>query len=344
VVALAGSLKVTRGRKLRVDSTVVETTIHHPTDSRLLGDGVRVLSRLLRRAKTVVGEQAALGQATFRTRTRSVRRLAQQIHRVARRKGEAAAEELQRAYRKLIGIAQASRRQAQRVREALREQVNAPARRLVEHVDHILPLVEQAIDQASRRVLAGEVVPAGEKLLSLFEPHTRLITRHKAGKPVEFGRKLLLDEVDGGIISRYDLVADPGPDHPHFAASLAGHQARFGRAPDLVAGDRGVYSPANEDLARRAGVKRVVLPTAGRASAARRRYEGQRWFRRGFRFRAGVEGRISVLKRGYELGRCRDHGERGMGQWVGWGVVTANLATIARVVAARPARRPARAN
>jgi transposase, IS5 family len=93
VVALARSLKVTRGRKLRVDSTVVETTIHHPTDSRLLGDGVRVLSRVLRRAKAVVGEQVALRQDAFRTRTRSVRRLAQQIHRVARRKGEAAAEE-----------------------------------------------------------------------------------------------------------------------------------------------------------------------------------------------------------------------------------------------------------
>jgi IS5 family transposase len=343
VVELARSLKVTRGRKLRVDSTVVETTIHHPTDSRLLGDGVRVLSRLLRRAKAVVGEQAELGRDAFRTRTRSVRRLAQQIHRVARRKGEAAAEKLQEAYRELIGIVQASRRQAQRVKAVAQAQGRPRARRLVAQFDRFLPLVGRAIDQAARRVLDGEVVPAGEKLLSLFEPHTRLITRHKAGKPVEFGRKLLLDEVDGGIISRYELVDDAGLDHPHFADSLAGHRRRFGRAPDLVAGDRGVYSPANEDLARRAGVKRVVLPTAGRPSAARRQHERQGWFRRGFRFRAGIEGRISVLKRGYELGRCRDHGERGMGRWVGWGVVTANLATIARTVAARPAPHPARA-
>ena len=98
VVELARSLKVTRGRKLRIDGTVVETNIHHPTDSRLLGDGVRVVSRLLRRAKTVLGEQVALGKQAFRTRTRSVRRLAQQLHRLARRKGEQAAEDLRVAY------------------------------------------------------------------------------------------------------------------------------------------------------------------------------------------------------------------------------------------------------
>lgn len=335
VVALAGALKVTRGRKLRVDSTVVETTIHHPTDSRLLGDGVRVLSRVLRRAKAVVGEQAALGQEAFRTRTRSVRRLAQQIHRVARRKGEAAAEALQQAYRKLIGIAQASRRQVQRVRAVVADREGAPARRLAEQVDRVLPLVDRAIAQASRRVLDGEVVPAGEKLLSLFEPHTRLITRHKSGKPVEFGCKLVLDEVDGGIVSRYDVVEEAGLDHPHLKKSLAGHRARFGRAPDLLAGDRGLYTAANEELARQAGVKRVVLPQAGRLSRQRQAHERQPWFRRGFRYRAGIEGRISVLKRGYELGRCRDHGEQGLERWVGWGIVTANLATIARTIAAR---------
>jgi transposase, IS5 family len=335
VVELARALKVTRGRKLRVDSTVVETTIHHPTDSRLLGDGVRVLSRILRRAKAVVGEQTGLGKNAFRTRTRSVRRLAQQIHRVARRKGEAAAEELQQAYRKLIGIAQASRRQAQRVRETLVARESAPARRLIERVDRLLPLVDRAIAQASRRVLDGETVPAGEKLVSLFEPHTRLITRHKAGKPIEFGCKLMLDEVDGGIVSRYDVVGEAGPDHPHLKESLAGHRARFGRAPDLLAGDRGLHTAANEDLARQVGVKRVVLPQAGRPSRHRQEHERQPWFRRGFRFRAGIEGRISVLKRGYELGRCRDHGDQGLGRWVGWGVVTGNLVTIARTIAAR---------
>ena len=189
------------------------------------------------------------------------------------------------------------------------DQETAPARRLIAQVDRFLPLVDRAIARPSRRVLGGETVPAGEKLLSLFEPHTRLITRHKAGKPVEFGCKLMLDEVDGGIVSRYDVVEGRGSIIRTSRRASRRHCARFERAPDLLAGDRGLYTAANEELARQAGVKRVVLPAVGWLSRQRQEHERQPWFRRGFRFRAGIEGRISVLKRGYELGRCRDHGE-----------------------------------
>src|SRR5918998_2913206 len=228
VVELATQLKVTRGRKLRVDSTVVETTIHYPTDSALVGDGVRVISRLLHKAKAALSETATVGKAAFRSRTRSVRRIAQDLHRVARRKGEAAAEDLKQAYTKLLEIAQASRRQAVRVREALQEQGSQQARRVREHLDRFLPLVDQALEQARRRVLLGEQVPAGEKLLSLFEPETQSIRRHKAGKPTEFGRKLWLGEVEGGIISEYRLLPEGGGlDYPELAASLAAHQQRF---------------------------------------------------------------------------------------------------------------------
>jgi transposase, IS5 family len=339
VVALACSRQVTRGRKLRVDSTVIATTIHHPTDSRLLGDGVRVLSRLLRRAKRVLGEQTDLSRETFRTRTRSVRRLAQQVHRLARRKGEAAAEQLQSAYTRLVGITQQSCRQAERVRRALAEQRTPAAHHLTQQFTHFLPLVEQAIRQATRRVLEGEAVPAAEKLLSLFESHTQVIQRHKPGHAVEFGRKLWLDEVDGGIVSRYVVLDQPGQDQPYLAGSLAGHQERFGHPPWLLAGDRGVYSIANERLAHEAGVQRVVLPATGKPSAARRQQERTGWWRRGFRFRAGIEGRISVLRRGFALDRCRDHGEVGMGRWVGWGILAHNLAKIAQTEARRSAPR-----
>jgi IS5 family transposase len=337
-VALAREQRVTRGRKLRIDGTVVETNIRYPTDSKTLGDGVRVLSRLLRRAKHVLGEGAALGAEAFRTRTRSVRRVTQRLRRVARRKGEQAAEDLKQAYRKLIGIAQASRRQAARAAAALRDQAADRGQRLAERIEHLLPLVDRAIAQATRRVLRGEAVPAWEKLLSLFEPHTQAIRRHKPGKLTEFGRKVLLDEVDGGIVSHYAILDDVGLEHPHFVASLDAHQERFGHPPALVAGDRGLYSPENEDRAHERGVRRVVLPKAGRASRERQQHERQRWFRRGFRFRAGAEGRIHVLKRDYGLDRCRDHGEAGFGRWVGWGIVTHNLAQIATTQAARATR------
>jgi transposase, IS5 family len=337
VVELARSLKVTRGRKLRIDSTVVETNIHHPTDSRLLGDGVRVLSRLLHKAKKVIDESASLGQEAFRNRSRSVRRLAQQIHRVARRKGEERAEQLKEAYGKLIGIGRASREQAEQVCEALGKQTGERVQALVGSLEHFLPLVDQAIEQAQRRVIEGEVVPAGEKLLSLFEPHTQIIITQKPGKSVQFGRKLVLDEVDGGIISRYEVAQQPGQDYAYLKASLEGHRRRFGRAPYLLAGDRGLYTEENEKLAKEQGVKRIVLPKTGRVSPERHKQERQGWFRRGYRFRAGIEGRISVLKRCQGLDRCRDHGEEGFGRWVGWGIVVANLGKIAHAQATRTA-------
>ncbi len=333
------SLKVSRGRKLRVDSMVVETNIHHPTDSALLSDGVRVLSRLLRRAKKALPTEVAgqLGKEIFRTRNRSVRRVTQRLHRIARGKGEKAKKELKEAYRKLIAITQASCAQAREVVEALRADSDCGAERLLERFGHFLPLVEQGIAQASHRVLHNEQVPAAEKLLSLFEEHTQIISRQKMGKPREFGRKVLLDEVDGGIISRYELLEEVGREHPHLPASLEAHREHFGRAPELLAADRGFYSAENEKTAQQAGVKRVVLPKNGKPSEKRKRHEKQRWFKRGFRFRAGIEGRISVLGRVFGLDRCLDHGEEGIGRWVGWGILAHNLRQIAKTQVARQA-------
>jgi IS5 family transposase len=339
-VELARSLKVTRGRKLRVDSTVVETNIHHPTDSALLSDGVRVLSRLLRRAKKILSTEEVdrLGKDLFRTRNRSVRRTAQRLHRIARRKGEEAKAQLKDAYQKLITITKASCAQVSQVVEALREQADQGARRLLtEHFERFMPLVERGITQATRRVLQGEHLPATEKLLSLFEEHTQIITRHKAGKMREFGRKVLLDEVDGGIISRYEILSESGSERSELPESLKAHQQRFGRAPHLLAADRGLYSVENERLAQEAGVKRVALPKSGKLSEKRKRHENQRWFRRGFRFRAGIEGRISVLGRAFGFDLCLDHGEEGMERWVGWGILAHNLRQIARTQVARQA-------
>lgn len=192
-------------------------------------------------------------------------------------------------------------------------------------------LVEQVLEQACRRVFEQESVPACEKIVSLFEPHTRIIRRGKLDRPTEFGRKVWLDELDGGIISRYRVLEGNPSDATQVAPTLAHHHRLFGQPPKLLAGDRGVFSPENDLAARQLGVERVVLPQPGALSAERRGYEHRRWFRRGQRFRAGVEGRISVCKRRGYLGRCRDHGDDGFQRWIGWGVITANLTTIARV-------------
>jgi transposase, IS5 family len=321
VVQLARGLKVTRGRKLRVDTTAVETNIHYPTDSARLGDGVRVLSRLLRRAKAALGSAAAeLGEA-FRSRVRAVRTLSQRLHRSARQKGDEGRAAVKAAYGRLIEVAKRTRSQARRVLATLKQATEAKAQRVAARIGEFLPRLTQGIDQAYRRVIQGEAVPAGEKLLSLFEPHTQIIPRFKAGTPVEFGRKLRLDEVEGGIITGYQIVEQGGgQDQPYLKDSLQAHHQHFGRAPDRLAVDRGMSSATNQRLARKAGVKRVAMPYAGRASPQRQQAERERGFRRGYRFRAGIEGRIHVLRRDYGLKRCRDHGERGMGRWVGWGI------------------------
>jgi transposase, IS5 family len=333
VVALARRLRVTRGRKLRVDSTVVETAIHHPTDSSLLVDGVRVLGRLVRRARPLVGEALAGVRGAFRTRTRSARRQLQRIHRLTRRMGEAAAEGQRDAYGRLCAIARRAVGQAERVRAILAGGGPA-AERAAGELARVLPLVRRVVDQAERRVLRGERVPAAEKVVSLFEPHTAVITRHKAGQAIAFGRKLWLAEVDGGIVADARVLDGAAPEPPQIAPTLARHRRQFGRAPHLLAGDRGCASgPAHRDAAA-AGVRRVVLPHTGAPTAASRARERQRWFRRGYRWRAGIEGRIGVLQRVHGLDRCPDHGDAGLRRWVGWGVLTANLVTIARATAA----------
>src|SRR5437763_1748158 len=157
-------------------------------------------------------------------------------------------------------------------------------------------MVERVIDQTRRRVLDAESVPAAEKLVSLFEPHTSIIRRGKAGKETEYGHKVWLEETEGGIISGYRVLEGNPADRDQLLRALEHHQERFGKPPQLVAADRGVYSPDNERECQKRGVKRVCLPKPGKKSERRREHERQGWFRRGMRFRAGIEGRISVSK------------------------------------------------
>ena len=339
VVALAFERKVTRGRKLRTDATVVETNICHPTDSGLLNDGVRVLGRLMGRAKEVLG---GTGES-FRNRTRSAKRLGRSIAEGARRRGEEAKEASKAAYERLLGIARASLKQAGKVRQMLRsqEEEEEEAQRhlggtqLADELERFEGLLARVVEQTERRVLSGESVAAGEKLVSLFEEHTAIIARGKAAKKTEFGRKVWLDEVEGGIISGYRILQGNPSDEKGLLPSLENHLKLFERPPWLVAADRGAYSSANEEAARGMGVRRVALPKKGAKNEERQRHERQGWFRGARRFRAGIEGRISVMKRRGQLGRCRDKGEEGFGRWIGWGVLTSNLHAIARAEAAR---------
>jgi transposase, IS5 family len=346
VVQLAHQAQVIHGRKLRLDGMVVPTAIHHPTDSSLLVDGVRVLSRLLRRSKPLVGDKLGGVRDAFRPRLRTMRRALQAIHRTARQTGEAAAEQRRAVYAKMVETAEQTVRQAARVRQALDEtadQAQRAATRLREHLDRFVPLVRRVIHQARTRVLDGQTVPAEEKIVSLFEPHTRVIRRRKGGADVEFGRLVVIDEVEGGLVTRYHILEEGATEHGELAPALAHHRDVFGRAPRLVTGDRGFHAPDNARRAREAGVKHLVIPAGGKTAAEQRAREKERSWRRRYRWRAGIEGRINSLDRDYGLGRCVERGEGGLDRCVGWGILASNLHHIGHALAARDGRGQQRA-
>ena len=320
---------------------MVETPIHYPTDSGLLGDGIRVLTRLIQRAKPLLQPRLVGENGVFRNRRRSGRRTLQALYRVVRRKAETAVAQQLPLYARLIQIAEQTLHQAQRVRQALgqvRDRRRSPAQRrgraapgrLRGDLGHFVPLVKQVIHQARTRVLAGGQAPAQEKLVSLFEPHTRVLRRHKTGTPVEFGRQIVLDEVDGGIITRYRVLGPGEVERHELEPAVAHHRAVFGHSPYLVTGDRGFHVSGQEMALAAAGVRHVVAPAAGRVSAERRASEHTRAWKRRYRWRAGIEGRIHSLRRDYGLRRCRSHGEVGLLRDVGWGIMASNLRHIAQ--------------
>ena len=334
IVHLACQMQLTQGRKLRIDGTVVETTIHHPTDSTLLNDGVRVLSRTLQKAKTLLKDATGVAQDAFADCTVQARDKMKRIMEVARQKGEDAAERLKTPYRDLVELTTTVVARAKQVQAVLTTQASATAERVAATLERFAPLVEQVITQTTRRVLRGEQVRAREKIVSLFEPQTAIIGKGKPGKATEFGRCVWLDEVDGAIISRYAVLSGNPDEKAQLGPSLEHHIEQFGQPPELLTGDRGIHSAANERYARTVGVQEVVLPKPGKKSAKRLAYEQQDWFRAGRNWRAGIEGRISGLKRRHGLERCRYHGDAGMERWVGLGVIAHDLHTIAQHLAA----------
>jgi IS5 family transposase len=346
VTLLAKQAKVTRARKLRIDSTCVQTSIHHPTDSGLLGDGVRVLGRLIRRARPLVQAPLASVRDAFRSRLRTSRRVLQQIHRVRRLKSADAQERQRALYQRLLAVTRQTLLQAQRVRTELQSLQVAHAQdssnvewrlaaRLTAQFDRFLPLVEQTIRQARRRVLDGQQVPSREKVLSLFEPDTRVVQRGKATAAVEFGRQVVFDEVEGGIVTRFHVLSDDESEVHQALPAIAHHRRVVGHPPALVAGDRRLHAKGLEEAAQRLGVRHVVIPWTGQLGAAQRALEQSRSWRRRYRWRAGIEGRIHSLRRDYGLVRSRSHGLVGLERDVGWGVLASNLRHLAGATAKR---------
>lgn len=245
---------------------------------------------------------------------------------------------MRRLYRELVAVARKSQENAQQVLEWLNHQPgNLRALALAATLEHFLPLMQRVIAQTTRRVFDGQAVPAPEKVVSLFEPHTAIIQRGKAPpRDTEFGRKVWYSEVDGGLVSEYRILPGCPPDNQdQWTVSLKHHRQLFGHPPITATADRGVYTPANETAARRQQIPEIALPKPGAKTPERRAYEALPWFKAALRFRSGVEGRISVLRGPRGLRRCLNRGETGLERWVGWGVITNNLVVMATALTRR---------
>jgi IS5 family transposase len=341
LVEVAQQRKVVRGRKLRVDTTVVETNIHHPTDSSLRQDGVRVITRTLYKIRRLVG------RLRFRDRTRSVARRVLEIAQQSRKPGEQAQARVKKLYRRLMGTTRAVVREAQKAvgqgkrrAKKLVRQAQQRVQGLGQQVKPMRELTQRVLDQTKARVLKGDTHHP-DKVLSMFETHTQAIRKGKKVKPTEFGKLVKVQEAENQIITDYEVCAERVEDGKLWDSSLERHEQIFGGPPHLATADAGFSSAANEETATARGVRRVALPGRGRLSAARRAHQKQRWFRRAQRWRTGCEGRISALKRRHGLSRCRYRGPQGMERWVGLGVIANNLLALARAEGPR-SRMPAK--
>ena len=339
VIQAAVALGLEDGAQLRVDTTVVETDIHFPRDCALLWDAVRVLTRLVYR----LGEPVPDALRGFADRTRRARRRMLEINRLTTAPH---ARQRRRKYRDLLRVTErvVTMARAAVVTARAAAPVEPIAAGLVaavsQEIDHFCGLADRVIAQTRRRVLAGEQVPVDEKVFSIFEPHTDLIKRGKTTKPVEFGHKVLVAESRQGLITDYRVLDGNPLDADQIGPSLAQHQSTFGRAPALYAADRGFFSPATVAALTAAGVGTECVPQrGGHKTAERAAYEHSRAFKRGQRFRAGIEGRISVLMRGRGLRRCLLEGRERFEVFVGAAVLANNLLRIADLLQRRSARR-----
>ena len=331
VVRLACEHGVAQGEKIRTDTTVVESNVHYPTDSSILGDGIRVLSRSLER----IADECKTGALEVVDHARAVKHRLLEISRAAKSLTEANQKRMRHSYEKLLALTRGVVRQASEVvhrwekgRLKVVGTVLGVATRIGQ-LRHFLPLVQNVIRQTKERVVQGNIHVEG-KVLSLFEPHTEVIRKGKAHKPNEFGRLVRIDEVENGIVSGYQVLVGNPDDSTSWMPALKQHQASFGRVPEMATGDRGFFSAKNEREAEALGVKKVALPARGRLSAKRAKQQKQRWFRRALRWRAGIEATMSTLKHPFSMARATYKGDRGFQRYVGWCVITKNLFSIAR--------------
>ena len=322
------------GSALRLDTTAVETNIHWPTDSSLLWDVYRVTARWMRTAREI--DPDAVGDG--RLQDRVVKRISGWIARKAGKKRKGG-EAVKSRYAALIGHIEHLLEWAGDVAEQLSTGIQAggytveglwQAEALLERWRSYEDIGGRVVSQARRRVIDGENVPAQEKIYSIFEPHTELLKRGKAQKPVEFGHMVLVQQVEGKYITDYQVFARR-PSEPELVdAAIETHWDQFGSLPRLLAADKGFYGGMDGVHALEESIEIVSIAKKGKRTREETEREHSSAFKFGQRFRAGVEGSISCLKRALGLSRCLRRGWDHFAATIGLAVFAHNLLILAR--------------
>src|ERR1700675_2772845 len=291
LIASAQQEKLEKGAMVRIDSTVTAALVHEPSDSALLWDAVRLMRRLLRQAAALPGAPAM----RWHDRRRMAKRCASEI---AYSRGK---DNRRRLYRKLIAATHATRAALLRAAQRLIGLTGIAAERWRAQVSHYLPLITRVLTQSERRVLRGQAVPASDKLVSLFEPHTDIIV--KGARDVQYGHKLNLVTGKSGLI--LDIVIETGnpADAERFLPMLDRHIARCGAPPRQMAADGGYASRDNLTEAKGRGVTDVAFHKK-RGLAVADMTKSPWVYRKLRNFRAGIEAGISCFKRAYGGARC----------------------------------------
>jgi transposase, IS5 family len=319
---LMGSAREDRfepGERVRIDSTVTDSPIHEPSDSSLLWDGVRVLVRLLEHAQELPGAPALY----YVNHGRVAKKRARAIRYIRSSKKRT------RLYRDLLKVTRATLGYVEAVGDCLQQAGvwGIEFEGWLGQAQYYKPLIERVISQTERRVFDGEVVPASEKVVSLFEPHTDIIV--KGSREVQYGHKLNLVSGRSGMI--LDVVIERGNpvDSQRFVPMLERHAERYGCMPRQAAADGGYASTGNLRVAKDKGVEDVAFHKK-RGLAIEDMVKSQWVYRRLRNFRAGIEAGISCLKRAYGLARCTWKGLAHFHAYVWSSVVAYNLSVFAR--------------
>ena len=333
-------LLVTAGHQLvpdaaetvRADSFVAETDVHYPTEASLIRDGLRKILHIGAQLAALLG---VLGWRQHKHLYRNAKQLCRQIDRIAARKGQGYQERLKAPYRELLELANSLLARATELRTSAAEAKSADAEPLAldKELAVFMQRTEQVCGTARRRVLQGEQVPHSEKLFSIFEPHTQLYKRGKAGKPLQFGRLALIYEDGAGFVCHYYLPPRDAHDRDVLVEQTRLLQDRLKGRMRTISFDRGFHSPENQAALARI-VEQPCLPMPGKKGQLQAE-NGTVEFRESRQRHPGIESAIGALQSGNGLARSRDRSERGFERYLGLAVLGRNLHVFGKLLIAR---------